>query len=345
MWKWISVYPQEKMYKKGTDKVEEMCVCAAQNWSDKQGLTPMNAGDMVFGRGYTHKYGVNTSDEAAMAGLNIAEQWEYALRVDPTFVYITGWNEWQVGRYEEMWGYKNVFPDNATDGYSRDIEPSKGMLKDHFYNQMVSYIRKFKGMNTQPASSGPVENAGQAGENIDWSAVSPVYRDYKGNTPCRDYDGYDEYHYTNTTFRNDFTEARVAYDSENIYFMAETAKDISPYTEPAWMRLFIDVSETEEGWETFEYVVNRLTPTENEAVLERSKGGWNWEKVCGVKYTVNGNRIVICIPKASFNIYNNDFKVNFKWSDNMQTEGDVMDFYVNGNAAPGARFKYTFKSK
>ena len=91
-WKWISVYPQEKMYLKGTKQVEEMCVCVAQNWSDKQGLTPMNAGDMVFGRGYTNEFGVNTSDEAVMAGLNIAEQWEYVLEVDPTFVYITGWN-------------------------------------------------------------------------------------------------------------------------------------------------------------------------------------------------------------------------------------------------------------
>ena len=90
-WKWISIYPQQQMKHKKTHEVEQMCVSVAQNWSAKVGLTPMNAGDHVFGRGYTDKYGVNTSDEAVMAGLNIAEQWEYVLEVDPTFVYITGW--------------------------------------------------------------------------------------------------------------------------------------------------------------------------------------------------------------------------------------------------------------
>ena len=341
-WKWISVYPQEKMYLKGTKQVEEMCVCVAQNWSDKQGLTPMNAGDMVFGRGYTNEFGVNTSDEAVMAGLNIAEQWEYVLEVDPTFVYITGWNEWQVGRTTEMWGYENALPDNATDGYSRDIEPSTGMLKDHFYNQMVSYIRKFKGMNTQPVSSGEVKVDSVA--SIDWSAVTPVYRAYEGNTLHRDYDGYKDYHYTNTTGRNDFVESRVTYDAENIYFMVETADIITPYTDKAWMRLFIDVVgvEDDKNWETFEYMLNRETPTADKATLERSTGGWNWEKAAEVAYTVEGNRMVVTIPRSALGIDEGDFTVNFKWCDNMQIDGDIMEFYVSGDVAPGERFKYSF---
>ena len=341
-WKWISVYPQEKMYLKGTKQVEEMCVCVAQNWSDKQGLTPMNAGDMVFGRGYTNEFGVNTSDEAVMAGLNIAEQWEYVLEVDPTFVYITGWNEWQVGRTTEMWGYENALPDNATDGYSRDIEPSTGMLKDHFYNQMVSYIRKFKGMNTQPVSSGEVKVDSVA--SIDWSAVTPVYRAYEGNTLHRDYDGYKDYHYTNTTGRNDFVESRVTYDAQNIYFMVETADNITPYTDKAWMRLFIDVVgvEDEKNWETYEYMLNRQSPTADKATLERSTGGWNWEKAAEVAYTVEGNRMVVTIPRSALGLGEGDFTVNFKWCDNMQIDGDIMEFYVSGDVAPGERFKYSF---
>ena len=341
-WKWISVYPQEKMYLRGTKDVEEMCVCVAQNWSDKQGLTPMNAGDMVFGRGYTNKYGVNTSDEAVMAGLNIAEQWEYVLEVDPTFVYITGWNEWQVGRTTDMWGYPNALPDNATDGYSRDIEPSTGMLKDHFYNQMVSYIRKFKGMDSQPVSSGAVKVDSAA--SIDWSAVTPVYRAYEGNTLHRDYDGYKDYHYTNTTGRNDFVESRVTYDAENLYFMVKTAEDITPYTDKAWMRLFIDVVgvENDQNWETFEYMLNRESPTADKATLERSTGGWNWEKTAEVAYTVDGDTMVMTIPRAALGIGEGDFTVNFKWSDNMQKDGDIMEFYVSGDVAPGARFKYSF---
>ena len=338
-WKWISIYPQQKMLNKETKQVEQMCVSVAQNWSAKVGLTPMNAGDYVFGRGYTNEFGVNTSDEAVMAGLNIAEQWEYVLEVDPTFVYITGWNEWVAGRYEEMWGEPNAIPDNALDGYSRDIEPSTGMLKDHFYNQMVSYIRRFKGVAKQEAASPAVTNK----TSIDWSAVTPVYRAYKGNTISRDYDGYKGYHYENTTGRNDFVESRVAYDAENLYFMVKTAENITPYTDKAWMRLFIDVEGVDgENWETFEYMLNRETPTADKATLEKSKGGWSWEKVAEVAYSVDGDTMVVTIPRAALGIGEGDFTVNFKWSDNMQTDGDIMDFYVNGDVAPGARFKYQF---
>lgn len=341
-WKWISVYPQQVMKNVKTGEVEQMCVCVAQNWSAAKGLTAMNAGDMVFGRGYTNKYGVNTSDEAVMAGLNIAEQWEYALEVDPTFIYITGWNEWVASRYEEMWGDLNAIPDNALDGYSRDIEPSTGMLKDHFYHQMVSYIRRFKGVPTQAPSSGAVSDPA----HIDWSAVTPVFRAYEGNTLGRDADGYRGYHYKNTTGRNDFVESRVTYDADNLYFMVKTAEAITPYTDQAWMRLFIDVvgAEDEKNWETFEYILNRQSPTADLATLERSTGGWNWETVTTVAYTVDGDTMVVTIPRSALGIGDGSFTVNFKWSDNMQVDGDIMDFYTNGDVAPGARYKYSFTS-
>ena len=257
-------------------------------------------------------------------------------------MYVTGWNEWVAGRYEEMWGEPNAIPDNALDGYSRDIEPSTGMLKDHFYNQMVSYIRKFKGMNTQPVSSGEVKVDSTA--SIDWSSVTPVFRAYANNTVSRDYDGYQGYHYENTTGRNDFVESRVAYDAENLYFMVETAENITPCTDKAWMRLFIDVAgvEDDKNWETFEYMLNRESPTADKATLERSTGGWSWETAAEVAYTVEGNRMVVTIPRSALGIGEGDFTVNFKWSDNMQTDGDIMDFYVNGDVAPGARFKYSF---
>jgi hypothetical protein len=180
--------------------------------------------------------------------------------------------------------------------------------------------------------------------SIDWSAVTPVYRAYEGSTIHRDYDGYKDYHYTNTTGRNDFVESRVAYDAENLYFMVKTAEAITPHTDKAWMRLFIDVvgAEGDKSWETFEYMLNRETPTADKATLERSTGGWNWEKVAEVAYTVDGDTMVVTIPRAALGIGEGDFTVNFKWSDNMQTDGDIMDFYTNGDVAPGARYKYSF---
>ena len=126
--------------------------------------------------------------------------------------------------------------------------------------------------------------------------------------------------------------------------MVKTAEDITPYTDKAWMRLFIDVVgvEDDKNWETFEYMLNRESPTADKATLERSTGGWNWEKAAEVDYTVSGDTMVVTIPRASLGIGEGDFTVNFKWCDNMQKDGDIMEFYVSGDVAPGERFKYSF---
>ncbi len=145
-----------------------------------------------------------------------------------------------------------------------------------------------------------------------WSAVTPVYRAYEGNTLGRDTDGYPGYHCTNTTGRNDFVESRVTYDAENVYFMVKTADAITPYTD--------------------------------KTTLKRSIGGWNREAVATVDDKVDGNTMVVTIPRAALGIADGDFTVNFKWSDNMQVDGDIMDFYTNGDVAPGARYKYSFIS-
>ena len=34
----------------------------------------------------------------------------------------------------------------------------------------------------------------------------------------------------------------------------------------------------------------------------------------------------------------------FKWNDNMQKPGDIMDFYISGDTAPGGRFNYVYTS-
>lgn len=341
-WGWLSVYPQAVYYRKdGTP--EQMTVGVAQNHSKAIGLTAMNGLD-VFGRTYTSK-GYDTRENAKLYGANFAEQFEYALNVDPDFIFITGWNEWVAGRYEEWCGVKNAFPDEFNDTFSRDIEPSKGDLADNYYYQLVSFVRRYKGTRALPASS--------AAKTIDiysdsdmWKDVSPRYIAYAGNTFDRDCDGYGDLHYTDTTGRNDLTAAKVARDSDNIYFMVECASAITPYTDKSWMRLLIDIEGVSgDSWETFEYIVNRTSPTEKYATLEKSKGGWSWEKVGDVEYSLSGSRLQIKIPRSMLGIGTGAFNVNFKWSDNMQTDGDIMDFYVSGDVAPGGRFKYQYKAE
>ncbi len=338
-WQWISVIPQQVAYNKDGSP-EQICVSVAQNWSNEQGLTAMSSNDpdKLFGRTYSTKLkGHDTRENAYLYGKNFEEQWEYALKVDPEFVFITGWNEWRAGLNKEIWGTKNGFADTFDDNNSRDIEPSKGDLKDHYYYQMVSYIRKFKGVSESPKVSDKVTVDIHSSQD-EWKDVTPYYAAYPGNTFARDAKGYGNIVLRQDTGRNDITGAKVARDDSYIYFMVETMKELTP----DGLRLLIDVADQKNTnhWETFEYIVNR---TENE--LERSTGGWNWEKVGEVESSVMGNRLQFKIPKSMLGINSDGFTINFKWSDNMQNEGDIMDFYTNGDVAPGGRFKFSYSTK
>lgn len=374
MWGWLSVYPQTKYGVRSDGTVEQMAVSVAQNANEfgmyvapgkKYGLTAMNDPmGGVHGRSfvegeYSYKYNgekiiVDKNIENSMFyGLNFQQQWDRAIEVDPDIVFITGWNEWIAGRWER-WGYsengwrgvENAFPDQYTDEYSRDLEPSNGPLKDYYYYQLVSNIRRYKGTNSIPIQS-EKHTIDISGDLSQWLEVSYEYGHYTGSTTARNYKGYGNLRFESDTMRNDFVKSKVTYDDENIYFLVETVNDITPENDNAWMRLFLDTipaSKNSMNWEGFEYVVNRTSPNANKAILEKSTGGWNWEKVGEVSYKVQANTLQLSIPKAMIGMSEDKINFNFKWSDNMQLDGDVMDFYKSGDVAPGGRFMYNFRN-
>lgn len=365
VWGWCSVYPQTKYGVREDGSVEQMTVNVAQNASE-HGLVAMNDyRGGVFGRGYakgdysyTFKYKNEdvvidkNTDNAYFYGLNFQQQWDYALQVDPDFIFITGWNEWIAGRHSEWQGTKNAFPDQYNAEFSRDIEPSRGILKDYYYYQLVSNVRKFKGVDS-PSLATDDKNVNKSidinSADDQWADVLLSYDHYIGSTKERNSVGWGSKKYVSNTMRNDIVTSKVAYDAENIYFMVETLNDLSDPSDPAWMRLLIDTDTTgiSPNWEGFEYIINRASPNGNEAVIERSTDGWNFEQ-CGIaKLSVNGKRLQIAVPRATLGLEKTlDF--NFKWADNTRADdatddsGDIMDFYQYGDVAPGGRFTFRF---
>jgi len=338
-WGWLEIYPQNGYVRTNTG-FEQVTVGIAQNWSEALGLTAMNAPGS-FGRSYTDKKGHNTEEGAVNYGYNFQEQWDRALDINPQFIFITGWNEWIAGRFDMWQGVANAFPDQFSQECSRDIEPMKGGHGDNYYYQMVANIRRYKGM---PAPAPPSEKKTVTIDGVfdDWKDVKPEYTAHKGSVIHRDSPGWKGLYYTNTTGRNDFIAARVARDDNNVYFYIETTQAITPSSDPAWMRLFIDTDcKRETGWEGYDYVVNRITPGEK-AIVEKNSGGWNWEKTGEADYKVSGNKLELRIPRSMLQL-SNPIKIEFKWSDNMQEEGDIMDFYLHGDVAPGGRFNYVFQ--
>lgn len=375
-WGWCSVYPQTKYGVREDGSVEQMTVNVAQNASDNSNGGPVAMNDYrggVYGRGYakgdysySFQYKGETitidkeTEDAFLYGLNFQQQWDYALEVDPDFIFITGWNEWVAIRQQEWGGTENAFADQYTDEYSRDIEPSDGVLKDHFYYQLVTNIRKFKGVQAPDVAdenSGTYKTIDIHSEADQWADVNLVYNHYEKSTWDRNSAGWrgtKKYNYS--TMRNDFVTFKVAYDENNVYFMAETVDDITDSSDPAWMRLLIDTDFTgnSPNWEGFEYIVNRTSPSGTEATVERSDGGWNFTEAGKAEFSVKGNRIQISIPRSVLGLTDQSGKMpafNFKWADNTlapettEDSGDILDFYKYGDVAPGGRFMFSFNTE
>ena len=361
-WGWLSVYPQAIYGTRGQvgvqkGEIEQMTVGVAVNHNYvTKTITAMN-GVNVMGRSYTTDYENRYDVEGAEAskwGYQFAQQFEYALEVSPPVIFVTGWNEWHAWRQPDAWaGVENALVDQFSDEFSRDLEPTKGALQDYYYYQFVNFARQYKGATAIPTPSLSATIDMTAGVD-QWKTVEPYYAAYVGNTFDRDSTGYGDTHYTETSGRNDIIGAQVARDGEYVWFLVECAENITPYTDSLWMNLYIDSDQQNQGWNTFEFVLNKTAASATTLVLERftAEGDYSkTEKVADVEYKVDGRYMTVKISKSDLGLSGNDYTINFSWTDNVHDEGDyskfsgdIMDFYISGDVAPSGRFKYSYVS-
>ncbi len=376
-WGWLSVNPQA-VYKKAVDtRAEQVTVSVSQNATyDTNQLTAMN-GNKVMGRSfargnyfYTYQSkgktitvdesikvnGTSSGANTSLYGRNFQQQWDYAIDIDPEIIFVTGWNEWIMGR-QEQWPsaadgapVTNAFPDQFNDEYSRDIEPSSGDLKDNYYYQLVENIRRYKGVSSQGSQTTPISI--DINKTTDWKNANLInYYHYAGGKE-RNARGWGLNHetYVNNTFRNDIINSKVSYDGRYIYFYVETVDDLSGNLNDKFMRLLIDSKDNKtdsnsDNWEGFEYIVNK-TYTENNlntVKLEKFTGsGFATTAVGDVLYTRTGNVFQLAIPRVYLGLTSNNINFRFKWADNNLDNGDIMTLYTDGDVAPGGRFTYSF---
>ena len=182
------------------------------------------------------------------------------------------------------------------------------------------------------------------GKSDQWDDVTPAYNHYKGNTFHRDHEGRNNTYYINTTGRNDIVRAKVARDQQSIYFYVECAEKITSRKDPNWMLLFIDIDRDKStGWNGYDYILNRQSPTSKKVIVERNIGNrWEWKEVNKQPYVVKNNRLEIKLDRETVGMKGKRLDFEFKWNDNMQENGNIMDFYVNGDTAPGGRFNFVY---
>lgn len=348
-WGWLENYPQHGYIMQENGKYEQVTVGIAQNAAPetKGHCSAFNLPGSQ-GRSFSKRNGFDPRVDGYLYGWNFEEQWERAFELDPDLVFITGWNEYIAGQWllKDGWtGDPFSFVDQFDWERSRDIEPNKGWgdKGDVYYLQLIDKVRQFKGMAPPPSVSPPKSIT--IGESTSqWNDVLPEFNHYKGNTLHRDHRGSNNSYYVNTTGRNDIVKAKVARDDNNLYFYVETAETLTSPTDRNWMMLFIDADRDKStGWNGYDIIVNRQSPGAQTAIVERNVGNrWEWEKVAETPYAVNGNYLEIELSRELLSLNGKKADIEFKWNDNMQENGNIMDFYVNGDTAPGGRLNFVF---
>jgi len=344
MWSWLEVHPQH-VFRNSRGEKEQMSVGVAQNAvGDRLGsMSEPGARGRSFHGGATDR-----RPDAIIHGLNLAEQFERALREDPRFIFITGWNEWIAGRFDEFNGVRMpvMFVDQFDQEHSRDIEPMRGGHGDDYYWQMVAAVRRYKGVR-RAAPPGPPRTIALDGGPGQWEGVAPEYRDAAGDTFHRDFRGYDGHtRYADRSGRNDPVVLHVARDDRYVYFRARCREPISPPGGPSWMWLLIDADrDRRTGWEGFDFILNRTLRGPAATVLERCAGGWKWEPVADLPFALDGRDLAVAVPRAALGLEagRGPLRFDFQWADGIAPSGDILDFWVQGDAAPDGRFEYRFE--
>ena len=345
-WPWLDHYPQKPGWHDRPERPEQVPVCTAQHATSNIGRSFHDGSQPPPGRTATDR------------GPCFAEQWRQALKVDPEFVFITGWNEWIAQRFlkaprrapgaflgRPLKPGDTFFVDQYNQEFSRDIEPMHGGHGDNYYYQMAAGIRRFKGVRRRAKASAAKTIA--LGEADAWANVGPELLDDVGDTAARDHPGFDAAErYVNKTGRNDFDAMKVARDATTLYFLARTREPITPPAGSSWMVPLLDTdADGKTGWAGYDFAVNRRRDAQGTCSIERNAGGWKWAPAGLARLHVEGRELHLAVPRAAVGLAagKGKLKLDFKWTDNLPAEPTPLDFIDKGDAAPNGRFNYRYE--
>jgi len=347
-WQWLDHSLDRYGWHESADRPEQLSVSVAQH-----PVTNIGRSHQAGEQATPNRYGLTGKEHL---GLYFAEQWERALKIDPEFVFITGWNEWVAQRFirqegkapdkltgQELRAGETYFVDAYTQEYNRDIEPMEAGHTDNYYYQMISYVRRYKGVRKLNAAGSDyaIEIDGQFD---DWKNVSAEFRDTIGDAAHRDEQSWGNAgRYINETGRNDFVMLKVACDRQNMYFYAKTAEPITSWEDHNWMLLFVDADrDSTTGWNGYDYRINGNVTSDVKTSVACYDEQEGWVEESTIRYRCEQNEIEVEVPRTILNLTDEKLSFDFHWADNIQKDGDIIEFAISGDSAPNRRFNYRF---
>jgi hypothetical protein len=354
-WQFVDTSPQDYSWSEARDRPEQTVISAASHPTNNIGKSFQGGVEPTL-----NAFDIPVADTSGQ-GLQFAEQSARARMIDPEFLWLTEWNEWiatcftQDGSFGPIYFHGNLVPtgghffiDQYNREFNRDLAPMKGGYTDNYYYQMIDTIRRYKGVNALPIASG-VASIAIDGNFNDWRDIKPSFGDVPGDTLPRDKMGWGTTGMLrNATGRNDIVEARVARDAQNISFYVRTREALTPPTGINWMLLFIDSDRNHlSGWQGYDYVVNLGGIGASTTTLRRSGSSWSWNLIStSIPIRIAGNQLELNIPRAALDQGSGDDPValDFHWADNIAAQGDITEFFTQGDSAPDRRFNYRYQT-
>ena len=299
--------------------------------------TYVSSKDPECSRGYNNITGeVNENFEE---GLSFQQMRDTALNEESVNnVLVTSFNEWMAIKQPN-----GTFIDVYDQEFSRDIEMMKGGHNDNFYLQLVENIRKFKYLPFIQYKKDKYTIDISNGVSPIWTVIKSQYQDIEGDSLNRDFDGaVSGLHYQENSARNDIKLVKVTNDDSYIYFYVECSNTITKYNnnDENYMNIFLKTNDIDPTFNGCNILINRQI-INGKGSVEKSIGGYNFEKVDEADVTINDNIMQVKIPLKNLNINENvDFE--FKVSDNVLNYKDEMDYYVSGDVVPLGRMRYGY---
>ncbi len=358
MWPWIDHYPQHVGWHEAKGKAEQVPVAVAQH--------PLSNIGRSFHNGKQPPIDQYDLTPVTAQGLHFEEQWKRALKVDPEFVFVTGWNEWTAGRQTmkedvakelKVWDFYPgatlgkvgkplklgdvYFIDQYNQEYSRDIEPMKDGHTDDYYYQLMANVRKYKGVHKpQKSFSKTITITGNFNQ---WNDTLATYYDHVGDTEPRESPGnFKAGPYVNKSGRNDIVKAQVTHDPQYIYFYIETKGALTPYNNKNWMLLFIDADENKTtGWQGYDYVVNNSVVNARTTTISQLDSNGNIESSITIPMKTEANKLMLRVPREAIKS-GKKLQFEFHIADNIKGIGVIEEFFSTGDSAPSRRANYTY---
>ncbi|MBQ2942550.1 MAG: hypothetical protein IJD97_09965 [Clostridia bacterium] len=346
-WIWLEDFPIHGWnWQEDTGRYEFCSVGTGINESYiyKLAATGVFSDEYTKGRGYSEAFGEDRTGDGMYMAYYFRDQSSMALEMEPEIIMIDGWNEWTAVRNGVYNGFTNSFVDTFDDDNSRDFEPSAGALRDHYYCLMIDFIRKYKGVEKEPVAGAALT----VNEFSDWEGVAYEYLNYPSVArsdegyliaPAKPEDETPGRHSFEYAVYNSIVKAKVSYDNDNFYFLAETKEDVTLDT-PFAMQLYIDADRNKAtGWNGYDYALN----VEQGKIAKNINNTYSWENISDVEMADSGTKLMVTVPRDTIK-ETAEIDFEFKWTDAIDLEEEFLNVYKGGSSAPFGRYNYVYSN-